>query len=249
MKTGSKFGVGIVAIATLLSFTGLATAQTWVWTNAIAGTQWWSTNINWIGGAAPAGGGAANYSLIFSNSAAANTANNDLTSPFMLNLLWFSSGGMSLSGGTLLFTNNGAAMSVITNVSNGTRTIANDVVFGTNISLGGNVRASELRLIGSVGLGGGFRTVDVAPAQAVYSPSIVMLGGAVGNGGLLKAGNGTLILSGANTYALGTRVNAGMLQFDSLGSIGGSGANVTNAGGAIGINFAGFMDAVTTGSA
>ncbi len=57
MKTGSKFGVGIVVAATVLSFARLASAQTWVWTNNQAGTQWWSTNANWIGNVAPGAGG------------------------------------------------------------------------------------------------------------------------------------------------------------------------------------------------
>lgn len=245
MKTGLKFGAGIVVAAIALSCAGPASAQTYVWTNAQAGTQWWSSNANWTVGTAPAAGGAANYTLIFSNSAAANVANNDLTSPFMLNNLRFQLGAMSLAGGTLLFTNNGATMPVISNMTGGARTIANDVVFGTNISLGGNSFASALRFTGAASLGGGSRTVSVAHIQNVYVPSIAVLGGAVGDGGLIKAGNGTLILSGANTYAGGTRVAGGVLQFDSAGAIGGSGANVTNFGGAINLNFSSFMDAAT----
>ena len=47
-----------------------------------------------------------------------------------------------------------------------------------------------------------------------------------------KDGAGTLILSGANTYAGATAVNAGALQFNSAGAIGGSDRSVTVADGA-----------------
>jgi len=236
--------IGGMAAAALFVSAWPAQAQLYVWTNNQAGTQWWSTNANWIGNVAPAAGGAADYRLIFSNTVGtANFANNDLTSPFMLNNLRFQLGAMSIAGGTLLFTNNGATMPGISNMTGGARTIANDVIFGTNMYIGGTSFANVTKLTGSVDLGGGMRSIGLSHGN--YFPSIAMFSGSVGNGGITKTNNGTLILSGANTYAGGTRVAGGVLQFDSAGAIGGSGANVTNFGGAINLNFSGFMDAAT----
>jgi autotransporter-associated beta strand protein len=62
----------------------------------------------------------------------------------------------------------------------------------------------------------------------------------IGGGNLVKSGGGTLILSGTNTYT-GTTIintNSGILQFDSLAAIGGSGASVTvNSGSTAAINY------------
>src|SRR5439155_12611192 len=48
-----------------------------------------------------------------------------------------------------------------------------------------------------------------------------------------KTGAGTLILSGTNTYSGPTAATAGILQFNSAGSIGGTGASVTVASGGV----------------
>ncbi len=61
-----------------------------------------------------------------------------------------------------------------------------------------------LTFSGNVNLTAGQRTLTVA--------NDVTISGAITNGGLTKAGVGTMVLSGANTYALGTLVSAGVLE-------------------------------------
>ncbi|HEY1379144.1 MAG TPA: autotransporter-associated beta strand repeat-containing protein [Gemmataceae bacterium] len=67
--------------------------------------------------------------------------------------------------------------------------------------------------IGTGGSGGGF---DVTQAGTALTVS----GAGTGNGQLLKNGPGTLILTGANTYAGGTTINAGTLQVGAAGTTG-----------------------------
>ncbi len=227
----------------------MASAQYVIWTNSRGGILNWSDGANWFGGSPPPGGGGIGVGLQFTNagSGSATTASNDLAGTFALTTLWFRAGAISLAGNPILFTNNAAVMPVLTNSSGGTRTIANDLIVGTNLFIQANARESAFRLTGNVDLGGAvLRTINVGGGTVWWRVTLVTNTGVMSNGGLLKAGDGLLVLAGANTYSYGTRVEAGTLQFDSLASIGGTGANVTNAGGAIAFNFAGFQDAATT---
>jgi autotransporter-associated beta strand protein len=70
-------------------------------------------------------------------------------------------------------------------------------------------------------------TMNNAAAASVS----VALAGSVG---LTKTGAGTLTLSGANSYTGNTTINAGAIQFSTLGAISGTGRNVElNSGGAV----------------
>ncbi len=221
-----------------------AWAQTYTWTQAGGGVHNWSTAGNWTPGAPPDGGGV-NFILIFNASGANNTAFNDLSSPFLLNALRLQAGNTIVSGNTLVFTNNGAVMPAVSNNTGGFRTIANDLVIGTNMLLAAMNQWNGLLLTGNMDLGGNvLRRLDVGALNANWTT--VTNSGIVSNGGILKVGQGQLVLSGANTYAAGTRVEAGVLQFNSAASIGGSGNNVSNLGGAIAFNFPGVMGVATT---
>ncbi|GEM_PF-3311566 len=74
----------------------------------------------------------------------------------------------------------------------------------------------------TLGIGGG--TLDVTNASTVLNLSGTIAG--TSGGGLTKIGNGTLLLSGANTYYGPTTISAGMLQLSGVGTFGGG--NVTN---------------------
>ncbi len=222
-------------------------AQTYTWTNGFGGTLSWSASSNWLYGAPPAGGGSGVY-LIFSNSgASATVANNDLAGTFSLSNLWLRSGSLTLSGNPLQFTAASGGIPVLTNSTGARRVIQNDIVLGWSIW---RIQAQNvwngLRLEGGLDLGGQQRTLEVGGGNTPTMVTVVTNTGVVANGGLIKTGNGLLVFSGNNTYGLGTRVDAGTLQFDSAAAIGGSGANVTNAGGAIAFNFAGVQGVLTT---
>jgi autotransporter-associated beta strand protein len=71
---------------------------------------------------------------------------------------------------------------------------------------------------------GGF---DIATASQVFTVTNQISGG----GALIKRGAGRLQLTNSNTYAGGTRLEAGSLQISDLANIGGSTAAITFAGG------------------
>jgi autotransporter-associated beta strand protein len=97
-------------------------------------------------------------------------------------------GALNISAGTSLFSDNTA------------RTIANAVVVNGDFTFGGRTVGANLTLSGPINLGA------VAPAMSVESPAVtVTLSGVLtstagsGVNGLTKTGNGTLVLTGANT--------------------------------------------------
>jgi autotransporter-associated beta strand protein len=78
-------------------------------------------------------------------------------------------------------------------------------------------------LDGQLNLGGATRTINVtATGNALFSAAIA-------NGGILKTGTTTLVLSGSNTYALGTEVQAGALDLRHINAAG-AGNVVLNGG-------------------
>jgi autotransporter-associated beta strand protein len=96
--------------------------------------------------------------------------------------------------------------------------------------------AKATRIDGGVTLGysGGGRltfsgNVNLNAGQrALTTLNDITISGAITNGGLTKAGSGTMVLLGANTYALGTLISAGVLQVGSNGTAGSISGNVTN---------------------
>ncbi|MCL4207851.1 MAG: autotransporter-associated beta strand repeat-containing protein, partial [Pirellulaceae bacterium] len=128
-------------------------------------------------------------------------------------------GGATVNAGTLSFGSNSGAGSGTLTINGGNvqadgaaRTLANAVSVGGDFSITGS---QSLVLNGALDLGGATRAATVSATNAAT------FGGVVFNGGLTKAGTGTLNLAGnaANTYSGLTTVNAGTLALSKTGGV------------------------------
>lgn len=148
--------------------------------------------------------------------------------------------GTTLTAGTLnlnnanavgagTFTINGGKIDT-TNATAGLTGNNNAQIWGGNFEFKGT---SSFNLgTGTVDLNGGTRTVTT-------TANTLTVGGIISNGGLTKAGNGTLSLSGANTYTGGTSISAGMLQFAKTNSMAATGTVGVGTGGVLAVNAGG----------
>ena len=92
---------------------------------------------------------------------------------------------------------------------NTARTVQKAVTINGSVEFGASTTTTgSLTIASSVNLAGAMRQITVA----LPAPKTATFSGAITNGGLTKAGAGTMILSGANTYALGTLISAGTLE-------------------------------------
>jgi fibronectin-binding autotransporter adhesin len=118
-----------------------------------------------------------------------------------------------------------------TAINGGTLEISADANLGAAggaLSLNGGTLRNTLAVISSRGItlnagGGSFETLDA-----------LTLNGVVGGMGVLtKTGAGTLVLSGANTYAGGTVINAGTVEVSGNANLGNAGGGLTFNGGTL----------------
>jgi autotransporter-associated beta strand protein len=142
--------------------------------------------------------------------------------------------GAGITGGILQLNAGGTGLEM----SNGsTLTLDSDVNDAGKLLLKGNVSSSGAAMVtiassgvaanaGTVDLDGDTRTFTIADGAAATDMEI---GAVVTNGGIAKAGDGTLLLSGVNTYTGATTVNAGTLQAGIVDQAFGVGSAVTMA--------------------
>jgi autotransporter-associated beta strand protein len=96
------------------------------------------------------------------------------------------------------------------------RTIGNNVTISADTTFATIASEKSLTFTGSILLSGGTRTLNVLTGSTVGTEKLTF-SGAIGDGGnalgLTKTGNGTLVLSGSNTYTGNTTVTSGTLSF------------------------------------
>jgi autotransporter-associated beta strand protein len=107
------------------------------------------------------------------------------------------------------------------------RTVANAVTISANTTFASVANEKSLTFTGPVTLSGATRTLNVGIGSNVTSSNLTF-SGAIGDGGngygITKTGNGTLTLSGNNTYSGVTTISAGNLTISHANALGATGA-------------------------
>ena len=153
-------------------------------------------------------------------------------------------GANSYTGGTRILAGNGIAVSTDSALGSGTisfeggslrttsagpRTLANPVSFVGNATF--DTSSKELTFNGAATILGATRTLTVSATT-----SLATYNGSIGDGGnalgFTKAGVGTLILGGSNTYSGTTTLSAGTLRLDNADAFAGGG-NLSFTGGTL----------------
>ncbi len=200
-----RFLASATAAAIAAVVAGRAHAVTYLWTGTGSGN--WSSSSNWSGGTVALS--AVDTQIFYNPASGVNfTSNNDIASPFILNSMIFLGGSTfnpTVSGGTLQFVPNGAAVASLTvGATNATPyTIQNAILMNNDLSI---------QNIGSL------------------SPALTFAG-QISGGGKLKLNGGSFAVTSPNTYTGGTDVIPGS-QFGHLfvtgsGNLGSGSVNVT----------------------
>lgn len=106
------------------------------------------------------------------------------------------------------------------------------ILTGTNSHTGGTTISAGTLQVGAGGTAGEITGAVVNNSRLAFNRSdIVTFAGAIsGSGALTQMGPGTLILTGANSYAGGTTISAGTLQIGDGGTTGAISGDVANSG-------------------
>lgn len=133
-------------------------------------------------------------------------------------------GGTTLDAGTLALGHNSALSTGTLTInggtvsaSGGTRTISNAVVTNGDFTIGGS---QALEFSGAINLGGGTRTITVDNTATTTFSGVV---GEPWYSSLVKAGDGRLVLSGANTFSGTVTVDNGTLALTHSNALGTTG--------------------------
>ncbi len=119
---------------------------------------------------------------------------------------WTGSSGFSAYGGKMIVAIGGTTSPTALTWASG-----NFVPSGSALVFGSPTADSETEFRNAINFGGATRTITVNDNPATTG-DFATLTGALTNGGLLKSGNGLLVLTGGNTYSGGTTIAGGTLR-------------------------------------
>lgn len=212
-----------------------------VWTG---GTTTWGTSSNW-GGTVPVSGDNA----VFSSTFASNKEPTLGTTSATVGGIWMTGSSIGVNvaiGGSAVLSLNGNTINgtpglgiLVNNTTAFTLTINAPVALGGAQSWTNN--STNLLTIGAVNLN--------AFALTVNGTGNTTISGVVsGTGSIQKAGAGTLILSGANTYSGTTTINAGTLKIGANNSLPSTAVTVSGSGAGVvaTLDLNGFSDTISS---
>jgi autotransporter-associated beta strand protein len=120
------------------------------------------------------------------------------------------------------------ATSAAVSLNGGTLAVTESFTMEQSNAAGGVGGAAAVKR--NIGLGAYGGTIDVASGKNLTVTGVVSSQATDELGGLTKVGDGTLTLSGNNTYVGGTKLNAGVLALDNAGALGTKGRIEFNGG-------------------
>lgn len=194
----------------------LLATMTWDGSNSAL----WSDAANWVGDIAPAGGD----DLFFPAGAANLTNNNDLGAGTAFNTILFTGGGYNITGNAISLVGGLTANNV---TGNNTFTPAITLANGLTLMSANPGTTLTLGAINTVYLEGATNFLGNSALNFDGAGTIAVNGVISGAGSILKLGDGTTILRGANTYTGLTDVRQGFLRAENASALGPAGSGDT----------------------
>lgn len=193
-----------------------------------ADTTAWGTGLNWDKNTVPTAGASVFFTDAFSG--IENPESVVLGANRTVGSVYFSGqNSYTLSGNTLIFDAPGTVPSSRIFVlnspgGNADHTIASAIRADNNLEIN-HLTDTQLNLTGAVNLNGNALRVDTAGGGSTHLSGVVS---GTGTGSTItKLGEGTLVLSAANTYAGATTIQNGILEARNNSALGGTGSGTT----------------------
>lgn len=234
--------------ASTFTKTGAGTVYT-TGVHAYTGTLSISGGVLDVGNVSNLGSGAVylgNNGILQGNGTLTKAINNSGNSNINAGQIGGHSGGFAARGGDLIINFGGSAAQFSMNTSG--QTFGNDLRFGSATSTHRVIVMNDISINS-----GGTRTITVTSGTGTDSAEIrgVLSNGTttgLNNSGILKSGNGILILSGVNNYSNVTRIAGGILSISNIKD-GGVNSNIGNSSSdASNLNFSGTSTLRYTGT-